>query len=523
MQTTIKRTIAALGVIVVAALTLAPSVDAQRLRQILRSSAPGGGGEEPPPDPPDGVVGVSDITYLGIVHIPSPGAHDLNYGQGALAHRYVGGDLRIFTIGRPAQAGGGEKLFELSWPGVGGTMTVLQDYGSPFSLPVDVGQIQVYSLLWSDDINGTGEQGIIYTYGATYTSSNNPFIGVLVFDESDNITNYGPWGLSQTHSQSCKGYVFELPADVVTEIGGFRYACGSQNTANNGSAPFGTYAQTFNLPAFATAADSPCVCTTWTGTGYSISGGLVGPSLDPNSASSRMPREDDFDYTIWDHYWDSAYFGLPDPNPHWPPNNPTQDGSGCNDLGAECGASIAPKAGGNEGYPGEASKLDTIANTTYVYGAGKHAIIATGMMAKTLSGYTYLGNGRNHVWYGPPNNGGYGKDAFGQPGCCATALGDNTQTLANLMWIRDPAAYVDVFNAVTTKPENVVGEYRMSLLAHSGTAFPDLGPGVQPPWMASATWAAQDSLYIIYHPNAESGGCCGELKGDLRVFSIDVD
>lgn len=481
---------------------------------------------EPPVEVPEGIVSDEDMLVLGTFTMPTDGS--TNRGQGQITARNDGGTLRLYTTGRAFVAGGSESLLEITYPGIGGTASVVRDYGYVWGTLTTVTEAdskQIYSILWDDDINGTGEKGIIFTYGARYTSAYNPSIGVLIFDEDDDIVaSYGPWGIQGVPSQSTKGYIVKVPADVYA-VTGFRYFAGSHNTANNGSAAFGPFAQSFNLPDFSEPADTYSDF----GITYAITGALKGPNLDYHDVNSRflMQNAENYHIAVWDRYWDSAYYGLPDPNPYWPPNNPTQDGTGCNIPGSpisECGASIVPRNGSGHGDAYETSDADTISITTYVEGSAKRGILVMGSFAWTFDDVTYEGDGYNHWWYGPMNQGPSGKDPFGQAGGVTFgSIGDNTKTMANLLFVRDPASYIDVFNELITNPVDVVREKPMNELSYSVSAFPKYANKVQPPFMGGAAWDTVNNLLFVTLPDYAPAGCCGEIKPEVWVIQIDVD
>jgi hypothetical protein len=481
---------------------------------------------------PSGVVGPEHLTFLGRFNLPTPSsspiAYDLNLGDGVLTHRYVDGQLRLFTIGRTFEANGNSDFIEMDFPGVGGTATVLKNWGFIGGNIVigDNGQRRIFSLLWDEDLGGTGLKGLIITYGSTYTTLNNPFLTVTVFNDDGTVTGYGPWGINGVHSQATKGYVVKCPVDVF-EATGYRYWCGSHGTANNGASPFGTYAQLFNLPEnFTTApADTPSGTSPSEQPGYTLP---AGPNLDYHDANNRMYRSDDnFELCSWTHYNGSAYGGTDPPDPRWGPANPVQDGSGCNTVGDECGCFIAPKDGqDSHTTPNHFSTIDTIATMAVVAGNVRRGVIPIGQLVKTLPGFDYPGGGTVHECYGPVNqlDGLTHKCPHGQhDGLYGFGTGNFVTSMGNSMWFRSVQDYIDVANGIRTNPRDLVEDYPMETLARAPgvDAFPYYAIGLSPPYNAASTFTPTEKYLLIHHPKQAPGGYGLEMTGAISVFAVD--
>src|SRR5262249_26617763 len=145
---------------------------------------------------------------------------------------------------------------------------------------------------------------------------------------------------------------------------------------------------------------------------------------DINTRQSRVP---DTDQCGWVHYGETDSLGAQ------PQSNPTQNGSGCTVNGQLCGATpLSPATG--------FTTIDSLSAATGIYGSTKSGVVYIGSICRTLPGYTYAGNGRNHVTYGPTQQPGshlcvHGQNHFQY----SQSTGDSTQTMMSALYIYNPA------------------------------------------------------------------------------------
>jgi hypothetical protein len=135
--------------------------------------------------------------------------------------------------------------------------------------------------------------------------------------------------------------------------------------------------------------------------------------------------------------------------------------------------------------------------------------------------------GKCHVWYGPGQQAGTGFHlcSHGQVDSrYAQGTGNSMTTAMNTLWIYDPADLL----AVAAGSKSSIGVvpstdcYDMSLLAHSGSAFPQLATSWNYPWggqLASAWFEPTSKLLFVSAMHAEFQG--SEWRPLVHVFSVN--
>jgi hypothetical protein len=189
-----------------------------------------------------------DLQYKGLFLVPdNPSGTTFGYSNGALAGRYVNGQLRLFISGTWNGANLLDPVYEISYPGIGASVssapraTLVGPWGdiyqnrrlnNPGALsPVTRGLLWANGMLW-------------WAYGGQYnvTGSWDPSIGVTVFnDATGTFTSYGPWR-TQDHSQKTRGYMASIPQAFATQYtGGNTVAVGAPTTSGNANSPAGAW------------------------------------------------------------------------------------------------------------------------------------------------------------------------------------------------------------------------------------------------------------------------------------------
>ncbi len=407
------------------------------------------------------VVQPSDFTYLGSVNVPSAGEGGTYFGfsNARLSGRVVTGAIHLFlTQTNPSVGGQTDAVAELLYTNISTPLTLVTNWGditkgqrvtqSPGALPMG-------GLYWD-----TVASQLWWTYGQVYSGNNvyNPSIGTSTLSGSDNsgVTAYGPWRLGPDVSQKTRGYLYPLRSDIVTALGGKRFAVGSPLTSGNSSSPWGAYAAAFTPPANGTTPsvvnDNASIAATCTD--------LIFTDID-----HKQYRPGDTDQCAWLHYGETDTLGAQ------PQNNTTQDGTGCTVNGQLCGVTLIS---GPTAWLG----IDTLATATGIYGATKSGVVYIGAVCRTLAGYTYPGNGRNHIWYGPTQASGQHLCPHGQNGYqYGQSTGEGTITMLSSLYIYDPADLLAVATGTksATQLPPVTDGYDLSQIPHpNGASFPQV-------------------------------------------------
>jgi len=403
------------------------------------------------------VLTPDDLTYLGSATLPLDvdGHTRFGYSTGALSGRIVDGAIHLFITGAQAETGWMDPVYEVAWTGPGTRCELVTSWG-------DVTQgarasaagnpLPLHGILW-DPITAQ----LLWAYMDQYNvgGSHDPSLGASQLTPEGPRAS-GPWRLTD-HGARVGGYLVALPASLQSVLGGKSFAAGAPIGSGNASSPWGAYLSAFALPPEGTPPDTPAdshitIPTT----------NLIYSDLDhPQS------RPADVDECGWTHYGESDSHG------DEPQLNPIQNGTGCTVNGELCGATFRPFT--------TFAPLDAISAAAFVSGPTKHGLVMIGQLARTLAAHAaeYGALGRCHVWYGPAQEYGTHKlCAHGQNdtryGC--TATGPGTVTMANGLWIYDPADLARVARGhaspVLLPPTTDAAD--LSTVAHAGTPFPQL-------------------------------------------------
>lgn len=451
------------------------------------------------------VLRPTDFTYLGSVLLPQSDGAGLKPGfsTGAISGRVVAGQINLLITQASQQVPTGtDAVMEVQYTGVGTTCPLVTNWGDVTKGKRVTGHgnaAPIRGLHWD-----TVTSQLFWAYGDAYNSGSpdwDPCIGTSTLTGSSNsgVTAYGPWRLGPEVSQKTRGYLYALPTAIQTALGGGkRIASGAPITSGNVSSPYGAFAA-----AWAPVANSTAANTTGNNT-YAISG----TTLIYTDITNPQARIADCDGCGWTHYGETNAFG------HQPQLNTTQNGSGCTVDGDLCGvtlASLGPVF----------NSVDKFTGATWIDGASKQGLVYIGQLARTLAGYTYAGNGRNHVTYGPNQGPGLALCPHGQNGLnYNTGTGESTTTMMSALYIYDPADLLAVANGTKSNIGLVPATdgYDMSLISHSGAAFPQLAGGL---YAYGGCWFEPASkLFFVTQTNADVTNPY-EPQPIVHVFSVN--
>ena len=454
---------------------------------------------------PSNLLTPDDFTYLGSVGLPliSDAAGRFGYSNGAISGRVVSGDIHLFVCqtedGVPT--GSTDAVCEVLYNGIGSRTTYLTNWGDVTKGQRVTGagnERPIRGLLWDPE-----SSQLFWAYGDKYNvgAFHDPSVGASTLTGSDNhgVTAYGPWRIGPTVSQKTRGYMYHLPAAMQQALGsGKRIASGAPITSGNATSPWGAFATAWAPPASTTAASSK------SNTAVAIQcKDLI--YTDINNKQSRPP---DTDICGWVHY------GETDADGHQPQANVVQDGSGCTADGKLCGAVF------NKALT-TFNSLDHFTAATWIDGAKKQGVVYIGQVCRTIEGFHYAGNGRNHQWYGPTQD--YPSHHYcvhGQDGAAySQGTGEATSTMLSSLYIYDPADLLQVAIGAKRPSDVVPGTdgFDMGQIAHGESAFPSKAPGL---YAFGGCWFEPASkLLFVTQVNGEL--FAEEPQPIVHVFSVD--
>jgi hypothetical protein len=463
------------------------------------------------PPPSGSVLTPSDLTYQGVATVPlDTGGERYGYSTGAMTGRVTGGNIHLYITGANWETGWNDPVYELLYAGVGNRCSLVMNWGditlTAEHRPTTNGANRnLRSLLWD-----TVSEQMWWSYMDSYSANWDPCFGTSILS-GGTVTPFGPWRPGST-SQHCGGYMYALPSRMQTALGGSkRIASGAPYSSIDVGSTFGVYAAAWAPVSNGTAAD-----TESDGTHITI------PTTDLLYTDINNPqsRTNDVDYCGWTHYGEPDSFG------DEPQLNPTQDGTGCTPHGQKCGAPFGspPFGPGSNWFPG-----DQVGAAIWIEGATKQGVIYFGQIARTMAANMseYGTAGKCHVWYGPGQQAGTGFHlcSHGQVDSrYAQGTGNSMTTAMNTLWIYDPADLLAVA-AGTKSPIGVVPAtdcYDMSLLPHSGSAFPQLATSWNYPWggqLAGAWFEPVSKLLFVSSMHSEFQG--SEWRAMFHVFAVN--
>ncbi len=160
-----------------------------------------------------------DFTYLGRAEI-----HDVGIAANGLAYRPETGTF--FSISR----GGLDpfRLFEFQLPDTldsSEKCTLVKDWGE--LNPKDILRITGRELVSMRGLLWDAEQGGLWVnYGSFYARSENlPCLAFVKLNRDGTHKTFGPWKVPEkVHSDTVKGMLFEMPADLRSKTGGRQFA-----------------------------------------------------------------------------------------------------------------------------------------------------------------------------------------------------------------------------------------------------------------------------------------------------------
>ena len=153
----------------------------------------------------------SDFTYIGAFLMPaSTGSGDAPFGRG-LAHRYVNGELRMFSTSWNPQDVYEVKVPTLSVNGPFQTAQVARNWGDIYhgQRVTNSGASEVFGLYWDN-----ADQRLYWTYGDVYNTNggNDPSIGYSTLNDSTGgSTAFGPWSFQGRGPKADMGCVVPIP------------------------------------------------------------------------------------------------------------------------------------------------------------------------------------------------------------------------------------------------------------------------------------------------------------------------
>ena len=350
------------------------------------------------------VLTAADFQYKGLFLLPNdPSGTLFAYSNGALAGRYVNGQLRLIITGMWDGNTRLDPVYEVNYPGVGQTIasapraSLVNGWGDIYQnkrlynlselAPVTRGLLWANGMLW-------------WAYGGQYNVAGNwdPSIGVTVFNDSNGtFASYGPWR-TQDPSQITRGYMTVIPSTFANQYThGNTIGIGSPMTSGNATSSIGACLTA--LSAFNPLTTPPDTVdgTHWTlGCQDLLMHSQQNPQMRPAGASA-------YKVCGWKVLYDCSQGA-------WTQIDPTM---------------------ANAGYA-----MDTISAAAWVQTATRQGLVMFGQITDAVPGYNYGSDTVPHMWYG-----GEGVPCcHGQVSSVGAGTGPKASTQTPWMWIYDPAS-----------------------------------------------------------------------------------
>jgi hypothetical protein len=426
------------------------------------------------------VLTAADFQYKGLFLLPyDPGGTIFAYSNGALAGRYVNGQLRLIITGKWDGNTWLDPVYEVNYPGVGQTVssapraTLVQAWGDIYQnkrlydpselAPVTRGLLWANGMLW-------------WAYGGQYNVAGNwdPSIGVTVFNDSNGtFASYGPWR-TQDYSQVTRGYLTAIPSTFANQYThGNTIAVGAPATSGNATSSIGSCLTALSSFNPLTTPSDAVGSTHWTlGCQDLLMHSQQNPQMRPAGVSA-------YKVCGWNVLYNCAQGA-------YTQIDPTMANAG---IG-----------------------FDTISAAAWVQTSTRQGLVMFGQLVDAIAGYNYGTDTVPHMWYGPENT----PCCHGQVSSVGSGTGPKASTMQAWMWIYDPAN-------LAQSAQGLIKPYAVT--ESTAVRLHPMAPGITYPvsqnyMFGGAFFDSVSGLLFVTDVNADNFTNSFDWRPAIHVFSV---